>query len=135
MFKNELSDKLKRIFDLKKVSFDQPSNSKEQECLFVEIEKALNSVRDGRVLSRVTGNALVWGPADKIPFGYFSKRIKQADPEDTKDLFFTDIETNVRTYQNIVQRGFSFTYFFNSQYDPATGSIDQVTLTIEETAP
>ena len=58
----------------------------------------------------------MFGNNDKLTFGYFSKRIAKSDPEDTKSLFFYDIESNTKRFQNIVQRGFSFIYFFNSQY-------------------
>lgn len=132
MFEQELADKFKRIFGLKKVTYDRPGETQEQECLFIEVETSNNSIKDGRAIGRVTGKATLFGPSDKIPFGFFSKRIRNADPDDTHDLFFSDFETNTRLYQNKVQRDFSFVYFFNSQYDPETGSIDEVTIDISE---
>lgn len=131
MFEKELEEKLKAIFKLKKVSYSQPSNAKEQETLFIEIENAKNSIKDGRVVSMITGHAVVFGNSDKLPFGYFSKCIKQADPSLTKELFFFDIENNSRIYQNIVERSFGFIYFFSGQYDPDIGSITSV-LIMEE---
>lgn len=126
MFEHELSEKFKRIFGVKKVTFDQPSDSQEQECLFIEVENSWNTIKDDKAIARVTGNCIMFGNAEKLPFGFYSKRIKQADYNDTKDLFFFDIEANTRRYQNIVQRGFSFVYFFNSQYDPEHGTITSI---------
>ena len=133
MFEKQLESKFLKIFNCKKVSFDQPGESREQEVLFVEIEVAKNIVKDGQVVSKISGSASMFGNNDKLTFGYFSKRIAKSDPADTKALFFYDIESNTKRYQNIVQRGFSFIYFFNSQFDPETGSIDSVTFTTEET--
>jgi hypothetical protein len=132
VFEKQLESKFLKIFNCKKVTFDQPGQSQEQECLFVEIEIAKNIVKDGQVISKISGSASMFGNNDKLTFGYFSKRIAKSDPDDTKSLFFYDIESNTKRFQNIVQRGFSFIYFFNSQFDPETGSIDSVTFTTEE---
>lgn len=136
MFEKELADKFQRIFGVKKVTYDTPELKadavREQECLFIEIEDSTNQIKDGRAKAMVTGNAIMVARSEKLPFGFFSKSIKQADPVLTKDLFFFDIEKNVPRFRDIVQRGFSFVYFFDSQYDPAVGTITSVTTTIEE---
>lgn len=132
MFEKELSDKLKQIFNVKKVTYAAPSDSREQDCLFIEVEDSRNAIKDGEALAMVSGNAVMFARNDKMPFGFFSKAIRQADPTLTKDLFFFDIEKNTLRYQDIVQRGFSFVYFFRSQYDPEVGSITSIDLTVEE---
>lgn len=131
MFEQELADKLKTIFGAKKVTYAAAGKSQEQECLFIEVEVANTDVRDGRVTGRVQGKAFMNAVAEKMPFGFFQKAIRLADPEIKKDLYFYEIENNTLLYDNIVQRGFSFSYFFNSQYDPATGSITSVDITVE----
>lgn len=132
MFEKQLESQFKKIFNCKKVTFDQPGDSREQECLFVEIEVSNNVIKDGRTVSKISGSASMFGNNDKLTFGYFSKRIAKSDPALTKPFFFFDIESNTKRYQNIVQRGFSFIYFFDSQFDPETGSIDSVNFTTEE---
>ena len=132
MFEASLEERLKSIFKVKKLSYDLPGESKEQECLFISISKADNVIKDGRAKAKVEGSCVMIAPADKMPFGIFAKAIKQADSSLTKDLFFFDIETNNLRYRNIVERGFSFIYFFDSQYDPATGSITSVDINVEE---
>jgi hypothetical protein len=126
VFEKALAEKLQKIFQIKKVSFDEISDSQEQECLFVEIESAKNSIKGGEEKSMVTGNCVIFGNAEKMRFGFFSKAIQEADPADTKDFFFFDFEVNTRRYQNIVQRGLSFIYFYKAQYDPDTGEITSV---------
>lgn len=126
MFEKELSEKLKRIFCVKKVTFDEPGPSGEQECLFIEVESSNNVIKDGRSKAMVSGKVVMFGTAGKIPFGYFSKHIKQANVADTKDFFFYDFETNSKLFRDKVQRGFSFVYFFDSQYDPETGSMESI---------
>lgn len=131
MYEQTLSDTFKRIFQIKKVTYDKPSDSQEQECLFIEVKESRNTIKDGSQKAVVTGEAIMYAQSDKIPFGFFSKKIAQASFNDTKDLFFHEIEVNTKTYQNIVARGFSFVYFFNGQYDPNLGNITSVEL--EET--
>ena len=131
MFEKTLKEKLQRIFDFKKSTFDLPGESQEQECLFIEVQNARPTIKDGRELAFVEGKLRVFANQDKLPFGYFMKRVKNADPADTKDLFFFDFEENGGTFRNIVERSLSFTYFFDSQYDPAMGTITTVNLDIE----
>lgn len=126
MFEKSLKDKFTRIFDFKKVTYDMPGESEEQECIFIEIDSTNAAIKDGRQFCKVTGKAHVFAQNDKLPGGYFAKRIKLSDLDDTRDLFFYDLEQNVRVFQNIVRRSFSFVYFFNSQYDPETGTITSV---------
>ncbi len=132
MYESELEDLFKQIFGVKKVSYALPGESEEQECLFVDIEKSDNVIKDGRAIARVTGHAKMFANAEKLPFGFFSKAIYRADSSLTKNFFFFDFESNILTFANIVQRGFGFVYFFDEQYDPEKGTITSVTIEVEE---
>lgn len=129
MFEKTLTEQLKRIFDLKKVSFDTPSESAEQECLFVAVESARNTIKDGQELARVTGRLRVYANSDKLPFGYFSKQIAKAEPADTMNFFFFEFEENAGRMQNLAERSVGFVYFFNSQYDPERGTMTSIDIT------
>jgi len=133
VFEATLQSTFKEIFKLNKVTYDEPSDSREQECLFIEIEESRNSIKDGRQVAKVTGNCKMFVNADKMQFGFFSKALKNAPIALTKDLYPFDIEANSKRYGNIVERGFSFVYFFDSQYDPAIGTITSIDITVEET--
>lgn len=133
MFEASLKSKLKRIFDLKKATFnahgdlaDIHSDSKEQECIFIKVESAKNSIKDKLQVSQVKGKISVFCNSEKLPYGYFSKKIQSAKHEDTKDLFFFDIEENSNIFQNISQRSMSFIYLFNSQYNPEIGTLNEL---------
>lgn len=132
MFETELKEKFQKIFELKKVTFDAPGESNEQDCLFIEVEHSKNVIKDGSVKAMVSGNCLMYSQHEKLPFGFFSKAIKQADQSLTKDLFFYEIESNNQRYRNLIKRGFSFVYFFSSQYDPKIGSITSIETNVEE---
>lgn len=132
MFENELSAKLKRIFKVKKVSYDEPGESGEQECLFVNVETSDNRVRKGKAIAKVSGTCIIIGNAEKLNFGFFSKAIQEASPSDTKDFFFSDFESNTKRHNNLVQRSFNFIYFFSGQYDPKVGTITTLDLDIIE---
>ncbi len=132
MFEATLAEKFKNIFDLTKVSFDQPGESHEQDCLFIEIEKVVSKARDTKYTARVTGRAFVYAMGTRIPFGYFAKKIHEADPAEHSDLFFYDIDEQSKLTGNVVQRGFSFVYFFSGQYDPVADTITTVDINVEE---
>lgn len=132
MVENELSEKLKRIFKIKKVSFDDPGDAGEQECLFINVESAAPSVRDQSIRQKVSGACAMFGTNANLPIGYFSKCIQEADVADTKDFFFYELELNTRRFKDKVQRSFSFVYFFSSQYDPEKGTLNQIDFTTEE---
>lgn len=137
MFEKELADKLKSIFKCTKVTFDEPGPkvdmAKEQGTLFVNVEMPKFTFSDGRVKAIVTGSASMFGRNDALTFGYFATSIEEAPYDLTKDLFFSDFEANTKRFRDIVERGFSFTYFFNSQHDPDIGTITSVDINIEET--
>lgn len=127
---------MKKIFGVSKVSYDMPGpqslNAVEQECLFLNVTMADNSFKDGIANAMVTGTGLIRGRAEKLPFGFYSKAIQKADYSLTKDLFFSDIEGNKLIIKDIIERGFSFTYFYSGQYDPPAGTIDGIDVTVEE---
>ncbi len=132
MFEKELSEKFKAIFEVSKVSFDQPGESGEQNVLFVEIESPNFSFSDGKAKAMVTGKATIFGRNDSLTYGFFAKAIAKAENSLTKDLVFRDFESNSNRFRDIAERGFSFTYFFNSQHNPPAGNIESVDITIEE---
>lgn len=132
MFEKKLAETMKEIFDVKEVTFDTPGDSREQNILWIEIEQPKFTFADKKVKALVTGKGTMYGRNDALTYGYFSKCIAKADNALTKDLFFSDFETNSNRFRDIVERGFSFTYFFNSQYDPDIGTITSVTTTVEE---
>ncbi len=123
MFESALSDKLMKIFDMKKVSFNLPSDMQEQETIFIEVDSSKNGIKDRLQVAKVTGKIRVFANQDKLPYGYFSKKIKEASNEDTKDMFFYNFEENAGTIQNITERNLGFIYFYTGQYDPSIGSI------------
>jgi hypothetical protein len=132
MFEKSLKGKLERIFGFKKVTFDHPSESQEQECIFIEVTSSRSSIKDGREISKTTGKLKVFASSEKMPFGFFAKRIKSALESDTKDLFFYDMDENSGYFGSLVERSMSFVYFFDSQYDPNLGTITSITLETTE---
>lgn len=133
MFEQELSDKMKAIFKVKEVSYDAPGDAREQDKLWLEIEQPKFTFNDKKAKAIVTGKGSIFGRNEDITFGFISQSISTADKSLTKDLFFTDFESNNLRFRDIVERSFSFTYFFNSQFDPDIGTITSVTTSIEET--
>lgn len=126
MFETALKSIVKTVFDFDKVTFDRPAEASEQECIFIEVSEARPTIKDGEQLCRVNGRLRVFANAEKMPFGYLMKKIRESSPALTKDLFFFDFEANAGVIGNIVERSMSFEYFYNSQYDPDLGTITSI---------
>ncbi len=133
MFEQDLKDRLQRIFDFKDTSFSDPSDSLEQEKLFIKVDSAKCEAKPGIQRAYVKGEIYVYANADKLPFGYFAKHIERAAIADTSVFFFSNIDNNDRVTNNIVKRSCAFAFFFHAQYDPRVGEITSVT--IEEGTP
>jgi len=125
-------EKLTRIFGIKKVTFDRPSDSKEQECVFIDVTKPQIKIVDAREIAKIEGVIRVFANSEKLPFGYFAKKIQLAKIEDTRGFFFGP-EENEGTFRNIAQRKFDFTFLFDSQYDPNIGTLESINLSYSET--
>ena len=130
MFQDKLIETFKDIFEIKKVSFNAPSDPTEQDTLFVEVDTSRNTIKDDLEIARVYGKAFIYAKASKVPYGFLSKKIKEAKKSDTKDLFFYDFETNSNVYVDLVERSFSFVYYYTGQYDPNKVKITDIELEI-----
>jgi hypothetical protein len=97
----------RKVFSLRSKGLDLRSKTESRSATF----------KAGFVYSRRTTNS----PTDTS-----LKFIRLADPEDTKDLFFFDMETNAGYFRNLTERSLSFVYFFSGQYDPSLGSITSI---------
>lgn len=127
MFEKDLAEILKRMFKLKKATFSAPSEEREQEVIFIQIEKALVRIMGERQVARVMGKITIFSQAGKMPYGYLSKQIQEAKPADSKPLFFWDLEENNTLYQNIDERTASFQFLFSSQHNPNKGELTKLT--------
>lgn len=127
MFRQELQEKLEKIFGFKKVTFEAYSDSFEQDTLFIEVQRPRTKTSEGKVYARVTGQLVVFSQDNKMPFGFMQKRIEKAKNELTKSFFFHDVDVNQENsparLQNISERRTNFVFFFTAQYDPKLGEI------------
>jgi hypothetical protein len=130
---SSLTEKLKRIFKLDKVSFDLPGESQEQEGIFIAVERDHAKVVDKREIHRVQGKLSIFASSNKLPFGYLAKAIAAARAEDVRPLFFFNFEENKGTIGKICERSLEFIFLFDSQYDPNLGTITSVNLSMTET--
>ncbi len=131
MFEKTLGEKLKSLFDLDKYTYSLPSDNQEQETIFIEVDSAKSHVKDKLFISRVTGKVRVFANSDKLPYGYFHKKLSEATATESGDIFFYDFEENAGTINNITERHMSFVYFYSSQYDPNVGEITSLDTELE----
>lgn len=128
----QLEDDLKIIFGAKKITYEQPSDLKEQECIFIEMEEPKTSFRDKKIHIVVSGRGSMFGNSEKLTIGYFAKCIERMSKELSKRFHFRNVDANTKYFGNLVQRDFSFVYFFDDQYDPDTGTMTSIQLTLNE---
>lgn len=128
MFEKALSEKLKKIFSMKKVSFDLPGEAVEQDTLFIEITNSRCRIKDARQIARATGKISLFAQHEKVPFGLFTKAIAAADAGDVNGFFFYELDENASRYRNLVERSASFVFFYSGQYDPEQGEIEELNL-------
>lgn len=137
MFRKDLHDRLQKIFGFKKVTFQAPSESFEQETLFVQINSPRVKVTGSSIAARVEGTLIVFSQDNKMPYGFMQKRIEEANPDLTRPLFFSEIDIDVATsparLQNIHERRTNFLFLFKTQYDPNKGQLTELEFTGEGT--
>ncbi len=126
-----MAEKLSQIFGLRKTTYNQPLMSNEgtfeQETLFIQVEDCKSRATFGRSYAQVLGTLIVFAQMDKMPFGYFNKRIQLASAELTRQFFFFDIDQNPPNsparVQNISERRVRFVYLYSAEYDPNHGEL------------
>lgn len=128
MFEKDLTDKLKRIFKLEKITLNAISDSNEQLYGFVSISLARGSIRERKYLARVAGTLTVYGNTERLKYGFFSRAMDQASKEDMSSFYFYDVEENANVSLTVAARSISFVFFFNGQYDPDVGTLESVTI-------
>ena len=126
MIEESITESFKKIFDLKKVTFNAPSSSDEQDVLFVNVNETEMSVKDNMLFCKATGVASIYARSDKLPLGYFEKKIQEAPFALTKDFFFYHMDVNEPIMINISKVSFSFVHFFSGQYNPHSDNISSI---------
>jgi hypothetical protein len=124
-----LKENLSKIFDLK-VSFDIPGDSREQECVFVQVDKNKSTIKDKKEVAEVRGKLRIFANQSKLPLGFIAKRIA-LHPTEAKDFFFYDVEEVSGVFNNIVERTLAFVYFYSNQYNPERGIMNEINFTTE----
>jgi hypothetical protein len=131
MIEKTLIEKLTKIFDVPRATFDRPTESAEQDILFIMVDSAKSSIKEKRHIARITGRIVVYSTHEKLPYGFFYKQLAEANASDTLDFFFFDFEENTGRGMNIVERSLGFVYFYSGQYDPEIGTIDSINLSVQ----
>lgn len=124
----QLKEDLAIVFKPQKVTFGQPSDIKEQQVLFINIEETKTTFKKKKKRYRIEGKATMFAQSDKMPADYFGTCIMESPKAINARFFFSEIDANTKYYQNLVQRDVSFIYFYETQYDPETGLITSVTV-------
>jgi hypothetical protein len=129
MFKSSLSTRLSSIFDIRRVSFDEPGDTREQDKIFVEIDSVRpQGTYDGKKLKAViNGKITIFAQSKKLPFGFFQKKLYNCNKDMQKDLFFYNFDNNV-TYlgaEGLTERSCNFQFNYTEDFDPDKGYIEE----------
>lgn len=131
MFRAELTAKLKGIFGVAKVTFDEPGESYEQDCIFVQLlDTPKFNTGQGKATAKVVGAIVMYSERNKLPYGFFNRKIEQAEKALKEGFFFYQIDVDAANSParllNISERRTSFVYLYSAQYDPNQGEMTQV---------
>lgn len=136
MFRADMKAKLERIFGLKRVTFNAPGETYEQDTLFVEIQECRTRATQGRCRAKVTGNLVLYTQVDKTPYGFFAKKLHKADLQDTKPFYFFNLDQDIlgseARYMNITERRCNFVFLYDEQYDPARHDMNTEQVLVEQ---
>ena len=130
MYKKDLEKKLINIFGINRIIFAEPSEDKEQEVLFVNIASSNCKIKNDRILAKVEGQIIIYVNQDKLPHGFFIKKLNKASIDDTESLFFHNIDNNEQ-YAGAIgleKRTVDFVYFSNASYNPDMGEITSINI-------
>jgi hypothetical protein len=129
MFKRELKDKLIKIFGIPKTTYDDPSDSYEQDTLFVSVSDANPRISSDTVSFEVKGTLTIYCQREKLQYGFFSRAIERASLF-TGRFFFSNIDTDIENsgarMNNIHELRCNFIYLYSGKFDPARGEITSV---------
>lgn len=114
------------------MTFNAPSEKFEQDTGFIEINECKTRASEGVVRAQVTGSITIFTQDDKMPYGFFIKKISQANPETKKPIYFFDIDQNIVSSpareQNKSERRTGFLFLYSAQYDPNQGELTSLDL-------
>jgi hypothetical protein len=136
MFRKDLQKRIEEIFGFKKTTYDDPSDKFEQDTAFIEVTECkprISSDKGGRETAMVSGSITVYSQGNKMPYGTMAKAIERAKADTVRPFFFFDIDTDIANSparkNNIHERRTSFSFLYDSQYDPSKGHIEGITFT------
>ncbi len=132
MFRKDLKEKFHKIFGFSKTTFDAPSDSFEQDTLFIEIDECFVKATQGREIAKITGTLTTFSKQNAMTYGFMNKKISQAEASLTKDLFIFEVDQDIATsparLQNLSERRTKFLYLYSGQYDPNQGQLVAIKL-------
>lgn len=127
MFRKALESRLQVIFGFRKTTFEAPSDSFEQDTLFVEISDCKTRVMDARISAKVTGELVTYSRHDSHTYGALMKRLDKAPAQAKRDLFFYNVDRHIEnspaSLVDIDERRTAFVFLFSAQHDPSLGAI------------
>ena len=131
----KLTELLQRIFALSKVTLDAASDQREQEVGFITLETNTSNVSGGKVYGRMRGSMVVVAQREKLSVNYMSERLKLAAKDKLlRNIFFYDVGSPTNIENNIVETSISFVYFYDYDFDPTPGLIQNLDTSVEVSA-
>ena len=130
MFNKNLEEKLINIFGISRVSFAEPSAENEQNVLFVNITNCKTSFAAKNIYFEVRGGITLYSINERLPFGYFQRKIELAKKEDAERFFFYNIEENLQYggQVGLTERTCDFVFTYSTDFNPNRGEINEINL-------
>ena len=129
MFREKLADKLKIIFGVDKVLFDDFTLGKEQGVLFVDIDNVKDYRTENRKSLIIDGRISFCEKADKNKFSLLHDKIEMAENNLTSGIWFARNERSIKYNHNnndFVKYDIDFIYSFNDEFVKTRDKIENI---------
>lgn len=131
MFKADLKKRLDAIFKLKMgCTFDAPSAEFEQERIFINVTGVDSQPRNKKRIFKVEGFLQIFAKHDAIPFGFMQHALDRASDENTRNLFFFQVDQEIANsaarVMNLSERRAQFVFLYSIDNNPNQGSLSSL---------
>lgn len=128
MMEERIKSKLSSIFGMR-AKLEAVGEHQEQDVMFISLSRNRSTFKGSNISYRIEGDVTIYTQINKIPIGFFNKKIDLANADDKSSFFFFNIdENNQYSIQNLCEKKLSFIYIDQEQFDPSKGQITELNL-------
>lgn len=126
---------LLNIFGVKKIKFMTAVYGQEQDCIYCDIEKSVQTIRDNKENVVVNGKISIYGTDKKNTSGFLHKKIYQMTPEMSRKFWFSpnEIVDEISNFEDMLKvYSVNFIFYYSGQFNLIKDDIASVDFVVVE---